>query len=167
MSQIFRSCAVEGRGRVVRGAVVESAVRFGVLAGVTVVSISSVSPVELLVAAVAAAGGAFAARRLRLAAGVAPGGAQGAVRAAVLVPAGVVRGCGVLTSALVSGSRRAGFGRILLREGVGAGWAGVLLAASPDTCVVEIPEPGEVLVHELGPGPGPVDGVVADAEGAP
>lgn len=39
------------------------------LLGLTVVSISSVSPVELTVAGVAALGGAFAARRMRQVAG--------------------------------------------------------------------------------------------------
>ncbi|MFI8461859.1 hypothetical protein [Kitasatospora sp. NPDC085464] len=151
-----------------RGAVVEIAVWFGVLVGMTVVLISSVSPVELLVAGVAASGGALAARRLRLAAGIDPGGARGALRSAARLPGAVLGGCAVLARAvlaraLLSGPRQAGLRRVRLRPGVGPGWAATLVAASPDTCVLEIGEHGEVLVHALGPRPGPVERVVADS----
>ncbi|MFF7454694.1 hypothetical protein [Kitasatospora sp. NPDC008115] len=70
-----------------RGAACEIAVWFGVLVATTVVLISSVSPVESLVGGVAALGGALAARRLRLAAGIAPGGAKGVARYAAAVTA--------------------------------------------------------------------------------
>ncbi|MFF3609346.1 hypothetical protein [Streptomyces sp. NPDC002463] len=38
---------------------------------------------------------------------------------------------------------------VRLRSGAGAGWAGTLLAASPDTCVIDVPRDDEVLVHAL------------------
>lgn len=147
-----------------RGAVVEIAVWFGVLVAVTVVSISSVSPVELLVAGVGALGGAFAGRRLRLAADVTPGGARNAARAAVRVPGAVLNGCAVLARALLRGPRAAGVRRLRLRAGTGAGWAAALLSASANTCVLESGEPGEVLVHALDPEPGPVERVVTDPQ---
>ncbi|MBD0694169.1 hypothetical protein [Streptomyces sp. CBMA123] len=154
-----------------RGAVLEITAWFSVLVGVTVVSISSLSPVELLVAAVAALGGAFAARRLRLAANVTPGGTRGAVRAVVRLPGAILRGSAVLAAALLDQPQTAGLHRLRLLPGVGAGWAPVLLAASPDTCVLEIDRPDavdEVLVHALGRGPGPVERVVAaKGEGEP
>lgn len=147
-----------------RVAVLEIAVWSGVLVGMTLILISSVSPVELLVAGVAALGGAFAARRLRLAAGIGLGGARGALRSVVRLPGAVLGGCAVLVRALVRGPRAAGLRRMRLRPGVGAGWAATLVAASPDTCVLEIGagERDEVLVHALGSRPGPVERVVAD-----
>ncbi|MFC9588771.1 hypothetical protein [Streptomyces sp. NPDC056944] len=147
-----------------RGAL-EVVVWWAVLTATTVVLISSVSPVELLVAALAALGAAFAARRMRLAAGVRPQGGRGAVRALVVLPGAIARGLAVLISALVGDPAGARVRRVRLRPGAGAAWAGTLLATSPDTCVIDVLHDDEVLVHALRPGTGPVEHAVARAEG--
>ncbi|MFD4950585.1 hypothetical protein [Streptomyces sp. NPDC058451] len=143
---------------------VEIVVWCGVLIGVTVVSISSVSPVELMVAGLAALGAAFAARRMRLAAGVHVRGARGAVRAAVSLPWAVVRGLAVLVSSVATDPTNASVRRVRLRPGADGGWAGTLIAASPDTCVLGIPRE-DVVVHALRPDRGPVEALVARAGG--
>ncbi|MFE7635285.1 hypothetical protein ACFU7Z_14795 [Kitasatospora sp. NPDC057518] len=145
---------------------VEIVVWGAVLTGLTVVFISSVSPVELLVAVLAASGGAVAARRMRLAAHVRVGGGRGAVRALLALPGSVVRGLAVLTAAMAPGHGDGRVRRIRLRPGAGAGWAGTLLAASPDTCVIDVPRDDEVVVHALRPTPGPVEEAVARTDGA-
>ncbi|MFH8623310.1 hypothetical protein ACH4A8_15620 [Streptomyces vietnamensis] len=155
-----------GDGRPGVHGVLEIAVWWAVLTAATVVFISSVSPVELVVGALAALGGAFAARRMRLAAGGRAKGGRGAVRALVALPGSVVRGLGVLTAALVTDPAGALVRRVRLRPGAGAGWAGTLLTASPDACVIDVPRDDEVLVHALRPGAGPVERAVARADGA-
>ncbi|WP_329174427.1 hypothetical protein [Streptomyces sp. NBC_01477] len=153
-----------------RTAVVELVAWWAVLAATSVMLISSVVPVELLVAALAAAAGAFAARRIRLAVGLRLSPPGGALRAAALLPWSVVRGCAVLIRA-TSGradraGRAAGLRRIELREDAGADWAGFLLAASPDTCVVGITRDGaRVCVHGLRHGTTPVERAVARGGG--
>lgn len=166
-------------------AVVEIAVWCAVLVGVTVVSISSVGPVELAVAGGAALGGAFAARAIRLAVGSSPSGVHGALRTVLLLPGAVVRGCLQLArtvlgppagrretgseSGSASGSASGddthpggpGFRRIELRAGAGAGWAGLALAASPDTCVIRAYGAEAVEAHTLRPEPNAVERVVA------
>ncbi|MFI2735753.1 hypothetical protein [Streptomyces sp. NPDC018711] len=138
----------------------EIVVWWAVLTAATVVFISSVSPVELLVAVVAALGGAFAARRIRQAVG-----GRGAGRALLALPGSVVRGLAALTAALVTGQAGATVRRVRLGPGTGAGWAGTLLATSPDTCVIDVPH-DEVLVHTLRRGAGPMERAVARADGA-
>lgn len=112
-----------------------------VLFGVTVVSISSVGPVESAVAGAAALGGALAARAVRRAMADVPAGGRGALRAAAVLPWTLLRGLGLLALAAFRGpaalgARGPGIRRIALREGTGPGWAGLVLAASPDTCVI-------------------------------
>ncbi|MFD4656851.1 hypothetical protein ACFWP2_14635 [Kitasatospora sp. NPDC058444] len=145
---------------------VEIVVWGAVLTGLTVVFIGSVSPVELLVAVTAAWGGAVAARRMRLAARVRVGGGRGAVRALLALPGSVVRGLAVLTAAMAPDHGGGRVRRIRLRPGAGAGWAGALLAASPDTCVIDVPRDDEVVVHALRPAPGPVEEAVARTDDA-
>ncbi|MFF3006737.1 hypothetical protein ACFVTF_28505 [Kitasatospora sp. NPDC057940] len=146
---------------------VEIVVWGAVLSGLTVVFISVVSPVELVVAGVAALGGALAAQRMRLAAGVHIAGGRGAVRALVALPRAVLRGFAVLVAAMAAAPSAARVRRIRLRPGAAAGWAGVLIAASPDTCVIDVPSDDEVVVHALRPGTGPVEETVARAPEAP
>ncbi|MFH8839004.1 hypothetical protein [Streptomyces sp. NPDC017868] len=146
--------------------VLEIVVWWAVLTAATVVFISSVSPVELLVAVVAALGGAFAARRIRQAVGGRAGGGRGAGRALLALPGSVVRGLAALTAALVTGQAGATVRRVRLGPGTGAGWAGTLLATSPDTCVIDVPHDDEVLVHTLRRGAGPMERAVARADGA-
>ncbi|MFG2693193.1 hypothetical protein [Kitasatospora sp. NPDC048407] len=69
-----------------------------VLLGITVVSISSVSAVELLVAGIASVGAAFAARRVRPAAAADLHGVRGAARATLALPLAALRGLAVLVS---------------------------------------------------------------------
>ncbi|MFG2819617.1 hypothetical protein ACGFX4_09340 [Kitasatospora sp. NPDC048365] len=145
----------------------EIAMWFAVLLGVTVVSIGSVSPVELVVAGIAALGGALVARRMRRVAGVQVAGARGAGRAVLALPAAVGRGTAVLVKAVVRPSGRAAVVReVRLAPGADAGWAGVLVAASPDTCVVDVPDARGLVVHALGPEPGPVETAVARPGGS-
>ncbi|MGW1892341.1 hypothetical protein ACWCP6_19110 [Streptomyces sp. NPDC002004] len=140
-----------------RAGLVEIAVWCGVLTAIVVVSISSLSPVELIVAGLSALGAAFAARRMRLATGLGWQGARHAARATALLPGAVLRGCAALLTMMVRNPEGAVLRRIALRRGVDAGWAGVMLAASPDTCVIDIPRDDEVLVHALSSGAGPVE----------
>jgi hypothetical protein len=159
-----------GRREHVRPVLIEFVVWWAALVAVTVVLISSVGTVELVVAAVAAAGAAAAGRRLRRAVGrdVAPGRgrAGGAGRALAALPWSVLRGTAVLVrEVLLGGARRAGFREIGLRPDARAGWTGLLLAASPDTCLIGVSEAeaerrrapaheGDVLhLHVLRPGP--------------
>lgn len=150
-------------GRVRAGT--EIAVWAVVLLGITVVSISSVSAVELLVAGIAALGSAFAARRVRLAAGADLHGVRGVLRATLALPWAVARGMGLLVAALARRPRQATVRRIRLRPDVGGAWAAALIAASPDTCVIDAQRDDEVLVHALPPGTGPVEKAVARAAG--
>jgi len=131
------------RASAVLGAIAETVVWGGALFGVTVVSITSVGPVEVAVAGSAALGGALAARAIRRAAEIVPSGGRGALRAAAALPPALLRGCLLLMSATLGGPARLGgpdtgpgFRRIVLREGTGPAWAGLVLAASPDTCVI-------------------------------
>jgi hypothetical protein len=147
--------------------VAEVVVWWAVLTGLTVVFISSVSPVELVVAVLAALAGAFAARRMRLVAGVQARGWRGAPRALAALPGSIMGGLAVLGAATATDPPRATVRRIRLRPGTSASWAGTLLAASPDTCVIDVPGDDEVVVHALGPGSGPVEEAVArTGEGA-
>ncbi|MFJ7243019.1 hypothetical protein ACIQWA_00065 [Kitasatospora sp. NPDC098652] len=145
---------------------VELGVWGAVLTGLTVVFIGPVSPVEMVVACVSALGGAFAARGMRLAAGVHLRGGRGAVRALRALPGSVVRGLALLTGAMAPGHPGGRVRRVRLRAGAGAGWAGTLLAASPDTCVLDVPNDDEVIVHALRPKAGPVEEAVARTDGA-
>ncbi|GAA3481985.1 hypothetical protein [Streptomyces yanii] len=144
---------------------VEIAVWCAVLLGVTVVFISSVSPVELLVAGLAAVGGAFAARRMRLAAGGGIQSGRGSVCAAVLVPRAILRGLVLLVTTMAEQPQEATVRRVRLKPGCAAGWAGVLIATSPDTCVIDVPHDDEVLVHALRPEAGPVEDAVTRPRG--
>ncbi|MBM9508408.1 hypothetical protein [Actinacidiphila acididurans] len=144
--------------RTVRAAVIEVGTWWAALFGLTVMSISSVGPVDLAVAGAAGGGAAFAARWVRLAAGVTLGGTRGALRAVLLLPWSVVRGFGLLVASLLGSAERApAFRQVAVRGGTGVGWAGLALAASPDTCVVQADDDGEVRVHALGSDPGPVE----------
>ncbi|MFB7668221.1 hypothetical protein ACFC1R_30600 [Kitasatospora sp. NPDC056138] len=148
-----------------RGAVTEVALWSGVLVIMTVMLISSVSPVELVVAAVTGVGGALCARRVRLAAQVSVTGWRGACRAVLLLlPFALLRGCSVLLRSL--GRRREApdvWQLVRLHDGTDAGWAGVLTAASPDTCVVDSPSSGELLVHAFHEGGGPLQRALGDS----
>ncbi|WP_281156647.1 hypothetical protein [Streptomyces sp. HYC2] len=146
-------------------ATVEIVVWCGVLTGVTVVSVSSVSPVELTVAGLASLGGASAARRMRLATGVHVTGARRAARAAVPLPYAVARGLAVLVSSVATRPGDAAVRRVRLRPGAHAAWAGTLIATAPDTCVIGIPRDDVVLVHALRPDAGPVEAAVARTGG--
>ncbi|MFF9125370.1 hypothetical protein ACF09J_19050 [Streptomyces sp. NPDC014889] len=149
-----------------RAATVEIVVWCGVLTVLTVVSISSVSPVELTVAGLASLAGAFAARRMRLAAGVHVTGVRRAARAALSLPYGLARGLAVLVSSVAARPAEATVRRVRLRPGADAAWAGTLIAASPDTCVIGIPRDDVVLVHALRPDTGPVEAAVARTGGS-
>ncbi|MEV6206247.1 hypothetical protein [Kitasatospora sp. NPDC051914] len=141
----------------------EIAVWWCVLTGLTVVLISTVSPVELLVAALAALGAAFAARAMCLASGTEWRGARRAGRAVIRLPRSVLRGCAALLSALArrdEGGAR--LHRVVLREGSDPGWAGAALAASPDTCVIDMPHGDDALVHTLGDRPGPMERLLVE-----
>ncbi|MFB6605180.1 hypothetical protein ACFCXR_20750 [Streptomyces noursei] len=144
----------------------EIVVWWAVLTGLTVVFISSVSPVEMLVAVLAALGGAVAARRMRLAAGGRVRGCRGAPRALLALPGSVVRGLATLVSAVATDPAGGIVRRVRLRPGASAGWAGTLLGASSETCVIDVPGDGEVLVHALRVGVGPVEEAVARADDA-
>lgn len=163
-----------GTDRVRAAAVVEVGAWWAVLCAVTVVSVGPLDTVELVVAAVAAAGAALAARWVRLAAGVTLGGTRGAARAALLLPWSVLRGCGLLVAALVGADRLGGkrtgarvpvFRQVTVREGAGVGWAGLVLAAGADTCVVQAGEDGAVELHALGSAPGPVERALTEEGG--
>ncbi|MFJ3233991.1 hypothetical protein [Streptomyces sp. NPDC086787] len=147
-------------------AAVEVMAWFAVLSAMAVVCVGPLSPVELTVGALAALGGAFAARRVRLAAGVGWGGGRGAPRAVLMLPAAVVGGIAALLTTLAhrrgSGSRR--LRRVRLRDGCDAGWSAAAMAFSPDTCVLGIPRDDEVLLHSLRARPGPVERAVSRAE---
>ncbi|MFD5461815.1 hypothetical protein ACFWIQ_03175 [Kitasatospora sp. NPDC127059] len=145
---------------------VEIVVWGAVLTGLTVVLISSVSPVEMAVAGAAALGGGLAAQQMRRAAGVRIAGGRGAGRALLVLPRAVLRGLAVLVADLVT-TPTAGVRRVRLRPGAAAAWAGALIAASPDTCVIDVPNDDEVVVHALRPGAGPVEEAVASPEAAP
>lgn len=170
-----------------RGAAVEILVWWAVLMGVTVVLISSLGPVELLVAGVAAAGAAVVVRFMRRAADVRVRGTAGAPRAVAGLPLAAVRGLAAL-SGFATGrgaGRGAGRGpgrgtgrghrpaagrirRIPLRDGADPGWAGVVLGWSADTCVTDLPEGrAEAVVHSFAaaPGGGP-ERAVARRDGA-
>ncbi|MFJ8351378.1 hypothetical protein ACIQ9J_34440 [Streptomyces sp. NPDC094153] len=138
---------------------------WAVLTGVTVVSISTVSPVELTVAGLAALAGAFAARRMRPAGGVRVTGFRHAARAALALPYGLARGLAVLVSSVAARPAEATVRWVRLRPGADAAWAGTLIAASPDTCVIGIPGDDVVLVHALRPDAGPVEAAVAGTDG--
>jgi hypothetical protein len=126
-----------------RTAVAEVAAWWVLLAALDVVLISSVNPVELLVAAGAALAGALAAHRLRRAVGIGRPHGRGALRALAALPWSLLRGSAALAGAVVRGGRRpGGVRRVVLRPGTGAGGAGLLLAASADTCVLTIDEDG-------------------------
>ncbi|MEW1910058.1 hypothetical protein AB0442_16645 [Kitasatospora sp. NPDC085895] len=140
----------------------EIAVWWGALTGLTVLLISTVSPVELLVAATAALGAACAARAMRRAAGVRWRGAHGAGRAVLLLPWAVLRGCGTLLAAAVRRPEDAVLRRTAVRRGTDPGWAGIVLAASPDTCVLDMPHEDDPLLHTLDRRPGPVEKTVTD-----
>ncbi|MFK0044091.1 hypothetical protein ACIQU4_08285 [Streptomyces sp. NPDC090741] len=160
-----------------RGAAVEILVWWAVLMGVTVLLISSLSPVELLVAGVAAAGAAVVVRVMRRAADVRVRGTAGALRAVAGLPLAAVRGLAVLTGVVTGrgpGSDRASepaagrIRRIPLRDGADPGWAGVVLGWSADTCVIDLPDGrAEAVVHSFGaaPGSGP-ERAVARRDGA-
>ncbi|AUY47917.1 hypothetical protein [Streptomyces sp. CB01881] len=144
-------------------ALVEIVVWWAVVTVVTVVLISSVSPVELLVAVLSALGAAFAARRMRLAAGGHFYGGQGAPGALLALPGSVLRGLAVLVTATAARPADATVRHLRLRPG--AGWADTLLAASPDTCVIDVPADDEVVVHALRPRAGVVEEVVTHSGG--
>ncbi|MFD9791464.1 hypothetical protein ACFWXK_11000 [Streptomyces sp. NPDC059070] len=144
---------------------VEVLVWWAVLTGLTVVLISSVSPVELLVAVASALGGAFTAHRMRRAAGGHLRGGRGAPGALRALPGSVLRGLVALGPALGAGPAGATVRQVRLRPGAGAGWAGTLLAVSPDTCVIDVPADDEVVVHALRPKAGAVEMAVADKDG--
>jgi hypothetical protein len=141
-----------------RTAVAEVAAWWVLLAALDVVLISSVDPVELLVAAAAALAGALAAHRVRRAVGVGRPHGRGALRALAALPWSLLRGSAALAGAVARGGRRpGGVRRVVLRPGTGAGGAGLLLAASADTCVLTIDEDG---AHGTG-GSGDADGTAA------
>ncbi|MEE4546900.1 hypothetical protein V2S66_33660 [Streptomyces sp. V4-01] len=155
-------------------AVVEVGAWWAVLFAVTVVAVGPLNTVELAVAVAAAAGAALAARWVRLAAGATLGGTGGAARALALLPWSLLRGCGLLAAAMLGWSRRTGgrpasgapaFRRTAMREGTGAGWAGLVMAASADTCVVRATDDGLVEVHALGIEPGPVERALTEEGG--
>ncbi|MFJ2956603.1 hypothetical protein [Streptomyces sp. NPDC087270] len=145
----------------VRTAVTEVAAWWVVMVALTVVLISSVGPVELAVAAVAGLGAAFAARRIRRAVRLGRPRGRGAPRALAVLPWSLVRGAAVLARDTCAGGRRSGaVRRVVLRPGTGAGWAGLLLAASADTCVLGTGEGGDGESAENGGnGDGPAPGV--------
>jgi hypothetical protein len=147
-------------------ALAEVAVWSVLLTGVTLVSISTLSLVESVVAVVAAVAGGYAARRVRLAAGAAPGGRRGAMTTLLLLPVAVLRGGAALTGALLRGRADGGLRRATLKPGTGPGWAGAAVAFSPDTCVVGMPRDDELLLHTLGGRPGAVERALTD-EGEP
>ncbi|MEU6866643.1 hypothetical protein ABZ924_25845 [Streptomyces sp. NPDC046876] len=151
-----------------RGAAVELLVWWAVLTGMTVVSISSPDPVELLVAAAVAAAAAVVARQTRRAAGVGVRGWAGAPRACAALPVAAVRGLGVLLAALARPrTRTARTRRVRLRTGADPGWAGAALGWSADTCVVDLPEgTREAVVHTLASHPAAPERAVTDRGGA-
>ncbi|WP_435175247.1 hypothetical protein [Actinacidiphila sp. bgisy145] len=166
-----------------RTAVAEVAAWWVLLAALDVVLISSVNPVELLVAAGAALAGAMAAHRLRRAVGIGRPHGRGALRALAALPWSLLRGSAALAGAVVRGGRRpGGVRRVVLRPGTGAGGAGLLLAASADTCVLTIDEDGAdgtdgtsaaggarqgaaVRVHALRRAPGAVERALTGPDG--
>lgn len=139
---------------------------WAVLTGLTLICISTVSVAELAVAVAAALGGALAARRIRRAAGVRIHGATGAAATALRLPGAVLAGSARLAVSLVHGRREAGLHRVRLRAGADAGWAGLVMGASPDTCVVEVTRPDELLVHRLGSSPGSLERVLSRRDGS-
>ncbi|MEU9303565.1 hypothetical protein [Streptomyces sp. NPDC048269] len=153
-----------------RGTVVETACWWAVLAGVSLVVVSSLSPVELAVAGSGAAGAALVAVRTRRAAGVRVRGTAGALRALGVLPFTAARGCATLVRVLVPVLLRRGPGsgrvrRIRLREGTDAGWAATALGWSADTCVLDVPEgTAEVVVHTVDGG-GAIERAVARRSG--
>ncbi|KPI00078.1 hypothetical protein OV450_0850 [Actinobacteria bacterium OV450] len=142
-------------------ALVEIVVWWAVLTGLTVIFISSVSPVELLVAVLAALGAAVMAHRMRRVAGGRLRGGRGAPGALLALPGSVLRGLAVLVTAMVTDPAGATVRHLRLRPGADAGWAGALLAASADTCVLDVPADDEAVVHALRPGAGAVEEAVA------
>ncbi|WP_055588917.1 hypothetical protein [Peterkaempfera griseoplana] len=129
-------------------AVVELGGWLGVLTAVTVVAVSTVTPAELVVAVAAAVCGAVAARTVRRAAGVVvPGGTHRAGRAAAVLPWSMASGVWVLLRTLARRHRRGAFRSVRLPEGTDPAWAGVVLAASADTCVLDVAGRSDVLLH--------------------
>ncbi|MFC0602475.1 hypothetical protein [Streptomyces palmae] len=152
-------------GGLVRAAA-EITVWGAVLFGLAVVSISAVSPVELAVAGAAASGGAVAARRMRRAAGAEVTGVRGAARAVPALPRAVLRGLAALVVAVVARPTGATVRSVRLKPEAHAGWAAALLAASPDTCVIDVPREDTAVVHALRPEAGPLEEVVSQAGGS-
>ncbi|GLX21573.1 MULTISPECIES: hypothetical protein [Streptomyces] len=140
-----------------RGKVLEFLLWWAALTGVTLLAVTTPDPVEVLVAALGAAGAGWVAVLLRRAAGVRVAGAAGAARAAAALPLAALRGLVTLLRLPASppGARRGRIRTVRLREGADPGWAGVLLGWSADTCVVDLPEgrPSAV-VHTFAAAPG-------------
>ncbi|WP_328321476.1 hypothetical protein [Streptomyces sp. NBC_00388] len=123
------------------------------------VLITSVSQLELAVGAGAAALGAVAAEGLRRAEQP-RGGVRGLLAAGASLPAALLRECaqllGVVVRVLAGRPVPGTTATFRLEPGVSPGWAAVLLAASPGSCVVDISKAGspgtgaELTVHLLG-----------------
>lgn len=131
------------------------------LFGVYLCVISTISPTELLVGAVAAAACAAAAvavHRVLLGDLDSHGGA---LRALPLLPAQIVRDCGALFRPRVEGR----FAEVPVRAGGGGGLATVVLSASPGTYVVRVARDRRtLLVHRIGRRVSRLERVVADEE---
>lgn len=124
-------------------AVFEIAVWWAAMVVMTVMLISSLAPVELLVAALAAAGAAYAARKLRRAVRLGSLRGRGVFRALAALPWSLVQGTAALARQTLSGGgREAGLRRVDLHPDTGPAWAGYLLAASADTAVIRVGEAG-------------------------
>lgn len=146
-----------GTGRL-RAAVIEVGAWWAVLCALTVVAVGPLDTVEYVVAVAAGCGAALAVRWVRRTAGVELGGVRGAGRAVLLLPWSLLRGFALLLVALVRpGAVPTQFRRAAVRDGAGAGWAGLALAASPDTCVVRAEGRGDIELHTLGSAPGPME----------
>ncbi|WP_160145119.1 hypothetical protein [Actinacidiphila yanglinensis] len=139
---------------------VEALAWWGALFATQVMLIGRVDAVELAVAGAAATVGALAACRIRRAVPAAPGTPRArrpraaTLRGVLALPWSLVRGSGVLARDVLHGGGCAAGTRVAtLQEGTRTASVALLLAASPDSCVLAITEgpDGEdrVEVHAL------------------
>ncbi|MFF4520928.1 hypothetical protein [Streptomyces bluensis] len=117
---------------------------WAVLVVVNLMFISSISTLEIVVAAAGAMIAAFAARAVHSASGAGPGGARRWGAALLAWPGAVLadlgRLCVVTVRALHGRSPEGALKTVTLQPGTGAAWACGVLSSTPSTYVVDVPE---------------------------
>ncbi|MFI1205028.1 hypothetical protein ACH4VR_37360 [Streptomyces sp. NPDC020883] len=131
----------------------EVLVWWGLLLVLDVIFISSVTPLELMVGAAAAALGAVGARAVRRASDARWGGLARGVLAVWSWPWALFADTGRLFAFVVRKGRAGTLRTVELSDGVGPAWACALLSATPGTYAVDVTPAGRegrlVTVHSL------------------